>query len=102
MARIKQTQHGAHGTKTYNVWQSMKGRCYTKSYTGYPNYGGRGITVCERWRISYQNFIDDMGIPEPGMTLERKDNDAPYSPENCIWASRSAQSHNKRTMEPLG
>lgn len=73
----------------------MQNRCYNKDASGYSRYGGRGIRVCPRW-LEFENFISDMGPrPSPKHSVHRKDNDGPYSPKNCCWATTKEQSQNK-------
>lgn len=93
--------HGQWKSRTYKSWESAKQRCYYKSDIGYARYGGRGITMCDRWRNDFQAFRDDMGDRPQGMTLDRIDPDGPYSPDNCRWATASAQQRNRRDALPL-
>lgn len=83
-------------TRAHVVWDNMKRRCLKANHPKYPSYGGRGITVCERW-MSFENFLEDMGQPPTGMTLERKNNNGNYDKDNCCWATRKIQQNNRRT-----
>jgi hypothetical protein len=87
--------HNLSKMKAYNVWQQMIRRCNDPDHPAYRNYGGRGISVCERW-LSVENFYQDMGEPSPGMSLERTNNDRGYEPLNCRWASWTEQRRNSR------
>lgn len=89
----------------YLVWRAMRSRCENPNANGYQNYGGRGITVCDRWRIGedgrtgFECFLHDMGPkPSPTHSVERVRNDLPYSPSNCIWGTKAAQARNRRSV----
>lgn len=94
----KRTTHGMSRHKAFAVWRSMIDRCSLPTHQAWARYGGRGITVCDQWRKSFSAFWADMGSTyREGLTLERKDNAAGYSPENCVWATPLKQARNKRT-----
>jgi hypothetical protein len=84
-------------TPEYTVWQSIVQRCCNPNHSKYADYGGRGITMCDRWRKSFLDFLSDIG-PRPGRkwSIERKDNNGNYEPSNCCWAERKQQMQNTR------
>jgi hypothetical protein len=84
------------GTPTYFAWRSMRNRCMNPNNAAWKNYGGRGISVCERWNESYDAFVEDMGLRPEGLTLDRIDYDDNYRKENCRWVDWETQSNNRR------
>lgn len=93
----RNSKHGMSKTKTYRVWKGILSRCYNTHRKVYYRYGGRGITVCDRWRNSFENFYEDMGDMPEGLELDRIDNSGNYEPGNCRWVTPKEQSRNRRS-----
>jgi len=94
-------RHGLTDSPEHLAWMRMRARCSNAKLVGYKNYGGRGISVCERWML-FENFLSDMGLrPSPKHSIDRINNDGNYEPSNCRWAERSVQIRNRRMTKML-
>lgn len=93
------TRHGYSRHPIYKLWNDMKRRCYNEKRDNYPRYGGRGITVCNRWLDSFPNFLADMSERPEGTSLDRIDNNGNYEPSNCKWKTCAEQTRNSSSAK---
>lgn len=94
LMRTTKRKHGMSNTPEWRTYQAMMARCTDSKCERYPNYGGRGIKVCDRWAQSFSDFYSDMGDRPAGYSIERINNDGHYEPANCVWASQAVQARN--------
>lgn len=97
--RTSTRKHGLSNYRPYYVWKDIKRRCYDETATGYKNYGGRGISMCDEWKDNVMAFCDWAHTSgyQRGMSIDRIDNDGNYEPANCVWKTMKEQGNNKRT-----
>ena len=103
---LSSKRNSTHGHKknykrspTYHSWLAMRERCYRKKHPRYKDYGGRGISVCRRWKNSFSNFLSDMGERPARKTLDRKNTNGNYTPSNCRWSTPTSQALNRRNSK---
>lgn len=95
-------KHGLSNTPEYTTWEGMLSRCYNKKSVKYMYYGGRGITICDRWKENFPSFLEDMGNkPSKSHTLDRIDNDGNYEKSNCRWVTMTHQNRNTRSKKGI-
>lgn len=96
-------KRGGKASPEYRTWLGMKRRCYDPKFKDYPNWGGRGIRVCDSWNTSFVAFLADMGLrPSPTHQIDRRDPEKDYGPDNCRWATPLQQvTENKRSLRPV-
>ena len=101
---VQKRREGQTAHPLYNTYMGIRKRCLQENDKDYPRYGGRGIKICERWLgvDGFFNFVEDMGERPEGFTLDRKDSDGDYSPDNCRWADINTQGLNKRNVKNRG
>lgn len=103
---ISNTVHGLSDSRTYRIWRNMINRCHYPKYAERHYYSGRGIIVCDKWRNSFQDFLNDMGVAPDNLSIDRIDNDGNYEQSNCRWATSKEQSANRtkgnRYISPRG
>lgn len=92
---IGHARHGMTGSRTHDSWSGMRSRCTNKKSKDWPQYGGRGISICRRWN-TFENFLSDMGQRPKGLSLDRIDVNGNYEPDNCRWATNTRQQRNRR------
>ncbi len=98
--RYGASTHRLSGSRIYRVWQGMVHRCCNSNAGNYARYGGRGITVCEEWKRSFESFLEDMGEPATtGLQLDRIDNNQGYRKNNCRWVTRKENQANRRNSK---
>jgi len=93
--------HGYSRTSVYHIWQGMKSRCSDVNHISYKNYGAKGVTVCDRWKDSFEAFLEDMGDRPTDKMIDRIDSKGNYDPSNCRWVTRTEQNNNRSNNKNL-